>query len=426
MESDAIEYYIWLQQALGYNSPKPLRLLEYFGSARNLYGAKRIDLLNSQLLSEREVIKLSDKSLKKSEEIVSKCLEKGYDILTLDTMPKRLKNIYAPPSVLYTMGEIKNGGEGIFIAMVGSRDVTSYGVEAATKLSLGLSRCGAVVVSGLASGVDTASHRGALRGEGGTVAVLGNGLDIDYPKENKELKLKIAQNGAVISEYPPGTTPTRTSFPIRNRIIAGLSQGCVVVEASSKSGALITASCAVEMGRDVFAVPGSIFSHMSDGPNRLLRDGAKPVLNVLDILEEYIGVCDDGVIDKITQLTHKDESYTQLEFENKGSENTTSKKSADTVFSQTESKEKPGVTRVKPLEKPKQKLNNIPLNQPKIPDGLSETQLKVYNVMAKEPTHVDDIALKSNVELRMVLAVLTTLEIEGFIRSFPGKRYSII
>lgn len=420
MDYDEIEYYIWLQQDLGYNSPKPLKILDYFGSAKNIYNSNRIDLINSQLLSEKEILKLCDKSLEKSENIVSKCMEKGYNVLTLNNLPSKLKGIYAPPCVLYTMGEIKNNGEGIYVAMVGSRDVTPYGVEAATKLSFGLSRCGAVVVSGLALGVDTASHNGALKGGSPTIAVLGNGLDIDYPSQNKALKLNIAQNGAVISEYPPGTMPSRATFPIRNRIIAGLCQGCVVVEASSKSGALITASCATEMGRDVFAVPGSIFSHMSDGTNRLLRDGAKPVLTALDILEEYIGICDDGIIEKISELTRKGEDNSQLQFD-------LPKKSSGQKPESILSQKTEGHTKRTILEEqPQKSVIKSKAKEPTIPQGLSEIQLKVYNVMTKEPSHVDDISLKANVELRMVLAVLTTLEIEGYVRSFPGKRYSII
>lgn len=415
MENEVIEYWIWLQQALGFNSPKVEKLLDLFGHIDAIYNAKNVDYLNAGFLSEKEIKKLCDKSLEKSSAIVGVCLEKGYKILSYNNMPSKLRNIYAPPCVLYVSGELPEPETGVYIAMVGTRNVTNYGVEAATKLSLGLSACGAVVVSGLAMGVDTASHKGALRGGGKTVAVIGCGLDIDYPAQNKELRRLISQNGAIVSEYPPGTRPSRLTFPIRNRIIAGLSLGCVVVEAGSRSGSLITASMATEMGRDVFAVPGSIFSPYSDGTNRLLKDGAKPVLSVTDILEEYIGVCQDNIIEKMSAYGKKEyaSQNEQLSFD------TVSDIKPAATNKDTSQKAAKKKTETRPAPEPKP-------TRPHIPEGLSETQALVYNVLTTEPMHVDDISLHANVELRKVLAVLTTFEIEGYIRSFPGKRYSLL
>lgn len=412
MEEDIIEYWIWLQQVFGANSPKPDKLLRDFGSVGEIYRAKRLDYINEGFLNEREIRALCDKSLEKSEAIVSKCIKNGYKILCLNDLPERLRNIYAPPCVLYVLGELPQ--QEIYISVVGTRSVTPYGVEAATKLSEGLARCGTVVVSGMAVGVDAAAHKGALKGGGKTVAVVACGLDINYPAQHTELKRLIAQNGAVVSEYPPGTRPTRANFPIRNRIIAGLSLGCVVVEAGRRSGALITASLAGEMGRDIFAVPGSIFSPESAGTNRLLRDGAKPVCNVLDILEEYIGLCPQSILSEMAKLSEIPRGG-QLSFEaveNNTNEKTAAQKSAPTKdFDNTGADAAPS------------KIKDTRPHAVKT-DGLSETQLKVYNVLTAEPQHVDDIAVKANLELRTVLAVLTTLEIEGYVESLPGKRYA--
>ena len=188
--------------------------------------------------------------------------------------PVRLRNIFEPPSLLYVKGQLPVIDEEVAVAMVGTRKASPYGVEAAEKIAYGLSRQGAVVISGAAAGVDSASHRGALRAGGKTIAVLGNGLDVVYPAENEWLYRDIAASGALISEYPPGTAAESWHFPVRNRIISGLSLATVVVEAPEKSGALITANTALEQGRDVFAVPGPIDAPMSRGCNRLIADGA--------------------------------------------------------------------------------------------------------------------------------------------------------
>lgn len=401
MALDFIEYWVWLQTIFRAGSVKPARLLEAFsaragaaeavssGAIGAVYAAGREEYDAVGGLTRRETDALCDKSLTRAEAIMDACLRCGVTVVAMDSpaYPDRLRHIYAPPVVLYIAGTFDFSPERLLIAVVGTRTITAYGYEAATKLSMGIAAAGAVVVSGLAVGVDGAAHRGALKAGGKTVAVIGCGSDIPYPSEHVELKRLIAAHGAVVSEFPPGTRPDRTTFPIRNRIIAGLSQGTVVVEAGTKSGALITASLAAEMGRDVFAVPGSIFSPMSEGPNRLIRDGAKPVCSSLDVLEEY-----------------------------------------------PEPEEKPNPAPVEAGRPPSPPADTEPSAAPaprRKPSrsgkaaGLSETQAKVYTVLcaAEGPEHVDDIALKANLELRVVLAVMTSLEIQGFVRSLPGKRY---
>ncbi|MDI9570247.1 MAG: DNA-processing protein DprA [Pseudomonadota bacterium] len=198
--------------------------------------------------------------------------------------PRRLLFIYDPPFLLYVHGELRP--DDVNVALVGSRKASAYGKYTTERLSRELSLHGITVVSGMARGIDTAAHRGALAVKGRTIAVLGSGIDVIYPPENEWLAREIAQSGAVVSEFPLGTPPNAPNFPARNRIISGMSLGVVVVEASEKSGSLITARIALEQGREVFAVPGGIDAAGSRGTNRLIKEGAKLVENVQDILDE--------------------------------------------------------------------------------------------------------------------------------------------
>ena len=208
-------------------------------------------------------------------------------VLTLrdDDYPRLLQHIADPPPVLYVKGELLPEDE-LAVAIVGTRRPTIYGRQAAELFGGGLAKHRITVTSGLARGIDTFAHRAALDCGGRTLAVLGSGLDIIYPAENKKLAAEIAERGALISEFPLGTKPDGINFPRRNRIISGLSPACIVIEAGDSSGALITAEFALEQGRDVFAVPGSIFSPASRGPNRLIFEGAKPARGLEDVLED--------------------------------------------------------------------------------------------------------------------------------------------
>lgn len=421
MESETVEQWIWLQQAFGAGSPKPARLLAAMGGIREAYAARAADYARAGSFTSREISRLCDKSLRGAEDIVAACLRNGYRILTPEEMPERLRAIYSPPCALYVWGELPQPADGFYIAMVGTRQVTPYGAEAAARISGALASFHAVVVSGMAVGVDAASHTAAIRGGGKTVAVIGCGIDIDYPLPHRELKRLIAQNGAVVSEYPPGTRPDRAHFPTRNRIIAGLSLGTVVVEAGTRSGALITASLAAEMGRDVFAVPGSIFSPQSEGCNRLLRDGAKPACSVLDILEEYPAFCPQSIKDGWQEAAAQSGPPEQITLE------TLSKPRRSRVSAPSQAK-KPETPACAPPEEeePPQTPESPHLPEPAAPEGLSETQLAVFRQLSLSPRHVDEIALAANLELRRVLAVLTALEIRGLARSLPGRRYTLL
>ncbi len=210
--------------------------------------------------------------------------------------PDNLKNIYNPPEELFVDGEILPSDNNA-IAIVGTRRASYYGMEQCEKLSYDLAIRGITIISGMARGIDSAAHRGALKAKGRTIAVLGSGHNHIYPPENKKLYGEIVKNGAVVSEYEPDIPPFRTNFPRRNRIISGMSKGVVIIEAPRKSGALITADFALEQGRDVFALPGNISSVRSSGTNALIKEGAKLVEGISDILEELKNVIDIKEID---------------------------------------------------------------------------------------------------------------------------------
>jgi DNA processing protein len=287
--TDQTAYWVALSKAPGIGPARMRRLLDYFGSAQEAWSATYSDLVQAGLDARTaEAVAASRREMDLDAEMER--LEKaGVRALTLESegYPKRLLEISDAPPVLYVLGELTEADEWA-IGVVGTRRVTSYGREAATRLSSGLAESGVTVVSGLARGVDTIAHKAALDAGGRTVAVLGSGLDVIYPYENRQLVNRVVSDGlgAVVSEYSLGTQPDAMNFPPRNRIISGLSLGVLVVEAGEKSGALITVTFALEQGRDVFAVPGPITSHMSDGTNNLLKLGAKCVTSARDMLEE--------------------------------------------------------------------------------------------------------------------------------------------
>lgn len=307
--SEKLKYYLALNKIPNLNYIKFKKLLNYFGSVENIWNAKGDDFYNipdirkstiEALLQYKEKIQLDEE--------YEKVIKSNLSVLTIDddNYPCDLKNISDPPIVLYIKGRITEDDKNA-IAVVGSRRATSYGKETAKKISYDLAKRGITVVSGLARGIDTWAHLGALSAKGRTIAVLGCGINIVYPKENRDLYEKISASGAVISEFPLSTPPYAHNFPRRNRIISGLSKGVVVVEASQKSGALITANFAVEQGKDVFAVPGSITSDVSKGTHRLIKEGAKLTESIQDILEEF------GIKDVTEEIIKKREVLPEVE-----------------------------------------------------------------------------------------------------------------
>jgi DNA processing protein len=283
---DPKAYWVGFNLIKGIGSVKTRLLLDKFETLENAWKASSQQLISIGL-SERIVESfVSKRKQVDPEEIWEKIAEKGIEVLTWEdsNYPKKLFEVDQPPPVLYYKGKIKSEDDWA-IAIVGTRRMTVYGRQVTQDLATVLASKGVTVVSGLARGIDAIAHTAAMDAGGRTFAVLGCGADIVYPPENRKIYERIIESGALISEYPLGTMPESTNFPPRNRIISGLSHATVVVEAGETSGALITASFAANQGREVFAVPGNILAPQSMGCNRLIRDGARILLNPNDVLE---------------------------------------------------------------------------------------------------------------------------------------------
>ena len=284
---DELAYWVGFNKVLGIGPARLRGLLDFFGSIQDAW---RADLTSLQQagLDQRSANNLltTRRSLDLDAEL-QRLDRAGVKALTWvsEDYPINLRNIHDPPPVIYIKGELLPEDDWA-VAVVGTRHASVYGKEAARRLAGDLARNGVTIVSGLAAGIDTVAHQAALEAGGRSIAVLGSGVDVVYPEQNSALARQLQEQGALVSEYPLGTKPERNNFPPRNRIISGLSLGTLVVEAGARSGALITADFAGDQGRDVFAIPGSIFQRTSEGTNRLIQDGAKPVLCVADILEE--------------------------------------------------------------------------------------------------------------------------------------------
>jgi DNA processing protein len=264
------------------------RLLELYSSPESILAANPADLVAHGIPESIVNTLQSVEQRRRAELELGKCQQTNIRLLPQDDpeYPELLKEIYDPPIILFVKGDVKCLNTPA-VAIVGSRRATPYGVNAAEKLARELASRGIMICSGLARGIDTAAHRGAMEADGVTVAVLGSGLDVIYPKENKRLAQQIERRGCLISEFPLNTGPMPQNFPIRNRIISGLCLGTCLVEAAEYSGSLITARMALEQGREVFAVPGNITSKNSFGPNLWIKQGAKLVQNWQDVVEEF-------------------------------------------------------------------------------------------------------------------------------------------
>ena len=390
-----LKYWLWLSTLRGVGRTMKLRLLNEMLTPENIYCADEVEL--AQAGADRRTIGAirEGSSTAEADRIMGECHRLHLQVLTIQdaAYPDRLKSIYDPPLLLYVQGRMPVMDEEVAIAMVGTRDCTPYGILAAETLSHSLAKQGALIVSGLARGVDAASHRGALLAGGLTVAVLGNGHDVIYPPENRGLYEDIAASGAILSEYPPGTRPEGRNFPVRNRIISGLSVATVVVEAPLGSGALITAETALEQGRDVFAVPGPITSKASQGANRLLRDGAGVAGESWDVLREYVG-----------RYPHKLRCVHVEPPKTVGYE---ARQTAQAVPVPPKS------------EEPKPLVLSADC-------GLTDDQTGILRYLHQAGTSlVDDIIEGTQIPARRVLSALTILELEEYVRQESGKRFTL-
>lgn len=287
MEKDQTKYWVWISRIQGIGSIKLKALLEYFKEPSKIWEANEEELLMVKGVGEQSAKEILKEEYRKDLKRYQAYMQQN-DIKIINIQdneyPKNLKQIYDPPIVLFVKGNIEILNKKS-IAIVGCRECSEYGKNVAIYLAEELAKRDVVIVSGLAQGIDTYSHIGCLKESGQTIAVVGNGLDIVYPYYNKKLEQNILEKGgSIVSEYIIGTKPLRMNFPARNRIISGLSQGVVVVEARKKSGTLITVDFALEQGKEVFVVPGNITSCNSEGANELIKQGAKLVSNVEDII----------------------------------------------------------------------------------------------------------------------------------------------
>jgi len=282
-----LKYWIGFSKVPGIGKARFTSLKAYFGCLENAWKATRGELIHAGLDSRSvdNIVRYRNKiSLDAELDLIDKYHIK---VITLESLeyPRLLKEAYDHPAIIYVRGELKEQDESS-LAVVGTRRATAYGRQVTEELVGDLARNGITIVSGLAKGIDAVAHRTAIDVTGRTIAVFASGLDIVYPPENVKLAREIMGNGALISEYPLGTKPKADNFPRRNRILSGICRGVLVVESGETGGALITANFALEQNREVFAVPGSILSPMSKGPNKLIQEGAKLVRNYMDIIEE--------------------------------------------------------------------------------------------------------------------------------------------
>lgn len=283
-----MKYWIWLASVEGLGPVKKLALLNKFKSVKKIYNATEKEILKVDGMSDKIVQNMQKaKDAKLLEKYEKYILKNDIKIINIsdDNYPAKLKNIYAPPITIFAKGDISLLSSKA-IAIVGSREPSKYGIYVAEKFSKELSKEGIAIVSGLAKGIDTFAHVGALSSFGKTIAVLGSGIDVVYPKENAKYYREISEKGLIISEYIVGTAPESKNFPQRNRIISGLSDGVLVVEARKNSGTMITTDFALEQGKELYVIPGNITSNLSVGTNNLIKEGAKLVTDVCEILED--------------------------------------------------------------------------------------------------------------------------------------------
>lgn len=281
-------YWVWLAQILKPGSRHFAYLMEHFSSAYEIYSADEGDL-RSYDLPESVSDSLLNKDLTEANAILDYCTRNGIGILDYGCKgyPSRLRTLNNPPVLLYFKGEFPNLDNSVSIAVVGTRKMSEYGARYAYKIAYELASANVTIVSGMALGGDGAAACGALSARGKTIAVLGSGVDVVYPPEHVKLYNEIVKHGAVVSEYAPTTRPNKPNFPIRNRIISGLSNGTLVVECDMESGAMITAEKALAQGREIFAIPGKVGDHNANGTNKLIKDGATMVLSSSDIINAY-------------------------------------------------------------------------------------------------------------------------------------------
>ena len=367
-------YWLALARVDGLGVRGAHKLIEYLGSPLAVYHASLTELEACGLPARIAQAIFAQVGLKEAEREIDAAEKADYRLVTYgsESYPRLLREIGDPPLVLYVRGDVDVVSQHA-VAIVGTRRPTAYGSSVAHRLACDLAQRQLVIVSGLARGIDSGAHRGALEAKGKTVAVLGSGVDVIYPRENKRLAEQVVESGALISEFPLGTAPTPENFPIRNRIISGLALGVVIVEAAEYSGSLITARLASEQNREVYGVPGNITSAQSFGPNLLIKQGAKLVDQWLDVIEEFPAAV------RMQLLPPAD-----------ASENAAAGRQTASLFEQ----------------------------------ALEPDQKAVFDILrADEALFVDSICGSVSLSQPRVLAALLTLEMSGLVKQLPGKNF---
>lgn len=411
-------HWIWLATRPEMQDREKVQALAHFRDAEDIFYADAESYRMIEGLTEKAYTALCDKDLRAANAILADCEDLGIRIMCYRDAgyPARLKNIADPPVVLYYKGRFPDMDSAPVIAAVGTRKCTPYGIHVARKMGGQMARCGAILVSGIAEGIDAAAMSGALSAGGTVVGVLGNGADVVYPAVNRSLFVDTERYGCLISEFPPRTPPYKWNFPKRNRVMSGLANGVVVIEAPKGSGALITARDAADQGRDVFVVPGNVDMPTCVGSNALLRDGAIPVSCGWDVVSEYRNLYPDRVrpdSGKITPAGFAGEVMVE--------ENPPLK-----VAQTARTPEKMGRSDGKKEKKPIDNGGKPPYSDIRDAlEGLNDTERAIAELLLQGDRLVDDVIAESGLSTPAVLSALTVMEIRGVVKRMPGKRVAL-
>ena len=402
-----LEYWLWLTTRRGLGNQGMHAVLRHFGSPEAAFYADAEAC--RAIEGVRDPQPLAEKDLSEPRRILSECHRKSIHILTWQdaAYPGRLRNIDDPPLLLYYQGTLPDFDAEPVIAMVGTRKASLYGMQQAKTLGYQLARLGAIVVSGGADGIDTMCLTGALTAGRPVVAVLGCGVDIVYPAKNRGLFEDIRYHGCLLSEYPPGTPALGDHFPVRNRILSGLSLGVVVVEAPKKSGALSTAARALEQGRDVFALPANVGTPTSAGNLQLLKDGAMLIEEGWDVMREYEQLYPE-LISRQPEAVPMTMAPGQLR------EIPAAKVAEKRSFPKKDDK--------KDVDN---RENRDYIDVQEISDSLSPDEKTVIGLLSGQPAHMDEIIDRAQLPAGRVLSAITLLEVKQYIERLPGKRFSL-
>lgn len=406
-----LKYWLWLSERKGLGGQLAVKVLEHFGSPESAYFADRGEYRLIEGLPPETLRSLEDKSLDRMDRILGDCDRLGIRVLTRQdsTYPERLAGIHQPPMVLYFKGRQMAFDEEAIIGIVGTRSATPYGVQTASRLAADLARSGAVIATGMAQGIDASAIRGALKVGGSVISVLGGGINVIYPRENRDLYEDVAAVGTLISEYPPGTEPRGSNFPIRNRIISGLSVGVIAVESGRAGGTLHTVNHALDQDREVFAVPGPIDGPGSVGTNLLIQEGvAKLIMGAEDVLCEFV--------DRFPNRLGKGEPLPAdiAEERLKGTALVPPPREAWRPRGEAE----------RPKEEP-------PEDKPKVEEfswesmkgKLTDDQREILIALDGGALRADDVVERTQIPARRVLSALTLLQIQGYVTEESGKRF---